>query len=120
MGKFIPYDKMTAEQLQAEIDHEFAVWNNIAQNGCSDPCWPDGVNMNLTRNHIIYFYRLLHERRSAGTQLSLFDTPDDAVERPIPPEVPDYYMVAGCEHSHRLDKFKEERLVWGFKGEYSA
>lgn len=120
MGSCIPPDKMTAEQIQAEIDHEFAVWNNIAQNGCSDPSWPDGINMNLTRNHIIYYYRLLHERRAAQTQISLFDAPDDADERPVPPEVPDNYMVAGCQHSHRLDKFSQEKLVWGEKGEYSA
>lgn len=120
MGKYIPPDKMTAEQIQAEIDHEFAVWNDIARNGCSDPFWPDGVNMNLTRNHIIYYYRLLHERRTAQTQLSLFDSPDGVGERPVPPKVPDTYMVAGCHHSERLDKYTRHDLVWGEKGEYSA
>ncbi len=95
MGKYVLPDKMTEEQLQAEIDHEFAVWNEIAQNGCSDPSWPDGVNMNLIRNHIIYFYRLLRERRKSRTQFSLFDAPGGAPERPVPPEVPAGYMVAG-------------------------
>lgn len=120
MGKYISPDKMTEEQLQAEIDHEFSVWNDIAQNGCSDPGWPDGVNMNLTRNHIIYFYRLLHERRAAQTQFSLFDAMDGGIERPIPPEVPDNYMVAGRKYSHRLAQYKEDKMVWGVKGQYSA
>ena len=35
--------------IRREIEH----WKDINQNGCSDPFWPDGCNMNLTRNHII-------------------------------------------------------------------
>lgn len=121
MGKYIPPEKMTVEQIQANIDERFQVWNHIAQNGCSDPGWPDGVNMNLVRNHIIYYYGLLHERQTAQVQISLFDIPASAQERPIPPEVPDNYMVAGCERSHRLDKSRwGDKLVWGKKGEYSA
>ena len=121
MGKYIPPEKMTVEQIQANIDERFQVWNHIAQNGCSDPGWPDGVNMNLVRNHIIYYYGLLHERQAAQVQISLFDIPARTPERSIPPEVPDNYMVAGCEHSHRLDKFRwGDKLVWGKKGEYSA
>lgn len=29
-------------------------WKDINKNGCNDPFWSDGCNMNLTRNHIIY------------------------------------------------------------------
>lgn len=80
-----------------------------------------GVNMNLVRNHIIYYYGLLHERQAAQVQISLFDSPASTRERPIPPEVPDNYMVDGCEHSHRLDKSRwGDKLVWGKKGGYSA
>ena len=76
---------------------------------------------NLVRNHIIYYYRLLHERQAGQVQISLFDAPASVQERPIPPEVPDNYMVAGCEHSHRLDKSGwGDKLVWGMKGEYSV
>ena len=53
MGKYISPEKMTVEQIQDNIDERFRAWNQIAQNGCSDPGWPDGVNMNLVRNHII-------------------------------------------------------------------
>ena len=53
MEKYIPPEKMTVEQIQANIDERFRAWDKIAQNGCSDPFWPDGVNMNLVRNHII-------------------------------------------------------------------
>ena len=121
MGKYISPEKMTVGQIQANLDERFQVWNHIAQNGCSDPGWPDGVNMNLVRNHIIYYHGLLHERQAGQVQISLFDVPASTQERPIPPEVPDNYMVAGCEHSHRLDRFGwNEKLVWGEKGEYKA
>ena len=55
MGKYIPPEQMTVEQIRASIDERFRAWNQIAQHGCSDPGWPDGVNMNLVRNHIIYY-----------------------------------------------------------------
>lgn len=64
MEKYIPPEKMTVEQIQANIDERFHTWNQIAQHGCSDPFWPDGVNLNLIRNHIIYYYGLLHERQA--------------------------------------------------------
>ena len=83
MGKYIPPEKMTVEQIQANLDERFQVWNYIAQNGCSDPGWPDGVNMNLVRNHIIYYYGLLHKRQAAQVQISLFDIPARTPERTI-------------------------------------
>ena len=121
MGKYIPPEQMTVEQIRASIEERFRAWNQIAQHGCTARGWRDGVNMNLVRNHIIYYYRLLHERQAGQVQISLFDAPASVQERPIPPEVPDNYMVAGCEHSHRLDKSGwGDKLVWGMKGEYSV
>ena len=29
MAKYIPHEKMTVQQIQAEIDREFQQWNNI-------------------------------------------------------------------------------------------
>lgn len=53
--------KRTKEQvirdLRQNILHEIDHWENINRNGCNDPFWPDGTNMNLTRNHIIYTKR---------------------------------------------------------------
>ena len=45
MAKYIPPEKMTPQQIQAEIDREFQNWNEIACNGCQDPGWPDGINI---------------------------------------------------------------------------
>ena len=64
----------------------------------------DGVNMNLVRNHIIYWYNLLDEKLGAGIQTSLFDnSTGESLRRPVPPKVPDQYMVAGCKYSDRLN-----------------
>ena len=121
MAKYIPPEQMETQQIQAEIDREFQRWNNIACSGCQDPTWPDGVNMNLVRNHIIYWYNLLDEKLGAGIQTSLFDnSTGESLRRPVPPKVPDQYMVAGCKYSDRLNGRCGQPLVWGVKGEYRA
>ena len=49
--------KSYSEQIRKEISQ----WKDINQNGCNDPFWPDGRNMNLTRNHILYYQRKIAE-----------------------------------------------------------
>lgn len=43
--------------IHREIEH----WKVINQNGCNDPFWSDGCNMNLTRKHIIYYQSKIRE-----------------------------------------------------------
>lgn len=38
-----------------------SMWEKQYANGCSDPFWPDGCNLNLLRNHIIYSKRKIKE-----------------------------------------------------------
>ena len=133
MGKYIPPEKMTIEQILTEIENAYARWNHIANNGCQDPFWPDGCNMNLIRNHIIYWYSILETKKAAELealtiqqedQLSLFSSgeqePAEFEIRPLPPEVPTGYMVSGCKYSDRLKDRNLLKLVWGYKGEYKA
>lgn len=47
----------TAEKLGNELRDSYERWNHILQNGAGDPLWEDGSNMNLVRNHIIYYKR---------------------------------------------------------------
>lgn len=49
----------TAESIRADALKELERWNAIRKNGSNDPFWPDGVNLNLVRNHIIYANRRL-------------------------------------------------------------
>lgn len=105
MEKYIPPEKRTEAQIRADLDREFARWDEIKKHGCNDPFWSDGVNMNLVRNHIIYNYRLLREKREQPVQLSLFDTGMDMTgERPVPPKVADDYMSPTGRYPNRLTK----------------
>ncbi len=70
--------------IRREIEH----WKDINQNGCSDPSWTDGCNMNLTRNHIIYYQRQLKEI-CIENEMPL---PDEYYFA-VPPEVDTNYMA---------------------------
>lgn len=110
MGKYIPPEERTEAQVRAELEADFARWDRLSKEGCSDPHWEDGFNMNLVRKHIIYGYQLLKEKIQQPVQLSLFDTGMDLRgERPVPPEVPDDYMVPGGKYPDRLKKRREAR-----------
>lgn len=83
--------KKTPEQelkeLCSDIRQEIEHWEDINKNGCNDPFWPDGCNMNLTRNHIIYAkYRI-----AQICAVNKFPIPEEAY-LPTPPKVDDYYM----------------------------
>ena len=71
-------------ELQKSHDH----WKDINENGCNDPAWPDGTNMNLVRNHIIYYRKQIEDLcAEIGTA---FPT---EYYFPIPPEVDSGYMA---------------------------
>ena len=76
--------KLQCEQLAREIDR----WKTINEYGCSDPSWPDGTNMNLTRNHIIYHKTNI--RRICGE--NRLPLPDEYYMQ-TPPKVPEEYMA---------------------------
>lgn len=94
MSTVIPTDKMSDDQIMEKIEAAYVHWNDIYQNGCFDPCWEDGVNLNLVRNHIIYYYYILDERAEEPEQLSLLTPSAKCIaRRPLPPEVDDKYMA---------------------------
>ena len=70
----------------AALEISFARWDFIHEYGCSDPFWADGVNMNLVRNHIMYYKQQLSE------EATLFLLPK-AYYREVPPEVDNNYMA---------------------------
>lgn len=80
-------------------DH--AHWENLRDYGCSDPFWPDGTNMNLTRNHIIY-YRKQIEALCNENSLPL----PAQWYLPIPPEVDEDYM-ANLEQTDRVKRLRQ-------------
>ena len=93
----------TAESIRADALKELERWNAIRKNGSNDPLWPDGVNLNLVRNHIIYANRHLKELSSAPVQLSMFGGCEKLLDDgsanlvPLPPEVPNDFMARKSE-----------------------
>ena len=89
--------KECCQSIHREIEH----WKDINQNGCSDPFWSDGCNMNLTRNHIIYYQRQIHEICTEN-QLPL----PEEYYLSIPPEVDDNYM-ANLKQKPRVERLRQ-------------
>ena len=74
----------------AALEKSFARWDFIRENACSDPFWADGVNMNLVRNHIIFYKLKLSE------EATLFLLPE-TFYRETPPVVDNDYMARADE-----------------------
>lgn len=71
-------------------------WRDMFTHGCSDPAWPDGCNLNLTRNHII------------AALSGLRDLGEDTSGEYVPPEVANGLMIpAGRWFKVRCDRFKQ-------------
>lgn len=88
----------------AEIRNEYKMWDWIAEHGCSDPFWTDGANMNIIRNHIIYYKKQLisqAEEENAPIPQEFYWA--------LPPEVPDTYMVKSGRCYKRCKKWDKER-----------
>ena len=41
------------EELVRELERDYARWEQVYMAGSKDPFWPDGVNANLCRTHIL-------------------------------------------------------------------
>lgn len=97
-------EQSVADQIahyEQEIERERSHWNALNERGGNDPFWPDGTNMNLARNHIIYYIRQIQELRHESVQLTMFDSspgyPSEMLlrDKRIPPLVDNNYMAPG-------------------------
>ena len=80
------------EYARRETEH----WQDMFTHGCSDPAWPDGCNLNLTRNRII------------ATLRSLQDLGEDTSGEYVPPEVASGLMIpTGKWFRVRFDRFEK-------------
>ena len=92
----------TVEQKLCEertnIVREIERWKGINEYGCNDPFWPDGCNMNLTRNHILYAKEQIMEIcEETGVEI-----PDEYF-LPTPPIVDENYM-ASMKQKERVER----------------
>ena len=97
--------KKTPEQelieLRYRIVNERNDWKHINDNGCNDPSWPDGSNMNLVRNHILYC-RVRIEEIYKETGMPF---PEEYFLL-VPPEVPENYM-ANLKQKERVKRLRD-------------
>lgn len=101
-------DKTAEEKVKGycnEIRLEVDDWKEINRSGCNDPFWPDGCNMNLIRNHIIYYKRLIWEICTEN-QLPL---PEEYYFS-LPPEVDMNYM-ANLKQKERVERIFFRRKI---------
>lgn len=72
--------KQEQPNLKDQLMESVKRWHTLKEVGGSDPFWEDGVNMNLVRNHIIYY---INECEKAGIK----------VDVKVPDEVDPKYMA---------------------------
>lgn len=93
--------KACCEEIRKEIQH----WKYINQNGCNDPFWSDGCNMNLTRNHIIY----AQEQVRKICEENQIPLPEEYYFS-VPPEVDNQYM-ANLKQKERVKRIFFQRKI---------
>lgn len=80
--------KKVETNYEAELIREYEHWEYLKEHGGSDPHYDDSVNMNLTRNHIIYYK---HEMEDLyGEDMSKYP---EVYFRELPPEVEGFYIA---------------------------
>ena len=90
--------KYTMEKLENELTLAHARWIKLYKYGGYDPFYADGMGLNLSRNHIIYFKRLMEELMEEQKTTLLFSSDEfpEIYYREIPPEM-DYNYMANPE-----------------------
>ena len=78
--------KKQQNDYAAELQKSFDRWEHINVNGCNDPFWSDGANMNLIRNHIYYYKHKIKETLTPGQYPEIYYLE-------TPPEVDRDYMA---------------------------
>lgn len=92
------------EELCKDIVYEINHWTSLKEFGGQDPFWPDGVNMNLTRNHVIYAKREIKKIcEETGHELP------EAYYLGTPPEVDDGYM-ANLKQTKRIARLESQGM----------
>ncbi len=96
--------KETSADVARELAESHERWLLLYEYGGSDPFYPDGINLNLVRNHIIY-YRSRLEELCQGQELP------EIYYRPLPPAVDNGYMARADEIRETAQKSLEKYLA---------
>lgn len=95
-----PAPEQTLQQYREDLMGSMERWADIKINGCNEPAWPDGTNMNLAKNHIIWYRFKIME---ICTVHELAYPPEYYLT--VPPEVPSGYM-ASLRQSERVKQLQ--------------
>ena len=87
MGK-----KKEKENFAEKLEEAFKEWEYLKEHGGSDPFYADGTNMNLVRNHIMYYKNRMVEEYGRD-----YEKYPEIFYREAPPEVKDSYMARAGE-----------------------
>ncbi len=101
--------EQTVDDCIRHLIEEIAIWKRIQEYGCNDPFWPDGCNMNLTRNHILSYKQQIRELCEKNN-LPL----PEKYYLPTPPEVDDDYM-ATLSQKERVKRLKQQGAQFNHK-----
>lgn len=80
--------KPTSLDFMRYLIESYKRWRHIFTKGCSDPTYTDGVNIDLVRNHIIYWQRQCEE----VLQDNFIAYPDEYFY-PVPQKLPQDFMA---------------------------
>lgn len=86
MGKAYKLNYDPVEELKKSFDR----WENIFENGCSDPYYTDGVNLHIVRNHILHYREDIENMYPEGQRPEIY-------QRDVPPEIDMGYMARADE-----------------------
>jgi len=80
--------KALLEEYIEQCEKSYVRWQDVFDNGCFDPTWADGVNLNLVRNHIL----IAKKNISKLCEQEGFESPPILL-REVPPKVDTDYMA---------------------------
>ncbi len=78
--------KKNSEDPLEELEKAYARWQYLYDHGGQDPSWPDGVNLNLVRNHICYYKKRIED------EYPLYEI-HELYQRELPPEIDNSYVA---------------------------
>lgn len=88
MGK----KKEKEPDLEESLIKAYQNWENTRETGCHDPHYDDSVNLNLLRNHILYYKNQMEEKY--GEDLGKYP---EIYFKELPPEMDRGFMVKAAE-----------------------
>lgn len=126
MGKKISKQELNGKRLETFLINEYNRWNELFLHGGADPFWEDGCNLNLVRNHIIWYKYRMQEELEQMPECYSWEIPPivpqkymadpDGIRRDASQSLrkvmdhPDFAYLESYGLSHVIDKEKEKRV----------